>query len=268
MNGKFYRNEHISNFSVYSNDILFDNSLTETAKCLMFVILSLADNWNFSKEGLRAKCQMGRTAFNNALSNLEKYGYVKITKERGKNGEFAYSWEIHETPQANEQDVIKTNTEKTSADSEPLINTNQQNTNKTNTNISNINQSITSDTIERNFKEQIEFEVLEKRFEDKPHGEKKILQNLVDLAVEVLQSNSVSFRIGREEKPKAVVESRLKKLTCEDIEHIVENIFNYANPIADPSAFMLTALYKASFTTEAQSNAKANSEFKNDFSVE
>ena len=116
--------------------------------------------------------------------------------------------------------------------------------------------------IAENFKNQIDFDVLERRFEDGSPVERRILGELTDLAIDVLQSKAQTYRIGREDKTRTVVESCLKKLTCENMEQTVHNIFSYDKEISDPFAFNLTALYKASLTCQTQSNAKVNSEIR------
>ena len=258
--GFIHRDKHDKNYTCISNSVLFDDNLTDTSTVLISRILSIDDRkWDWSKEGLRIKANLKEHAFNNAFKLLRKFGYIVLEEKRKPNGQNSYEWHIYESPYTDTPPL-----DNPPAANQRQLNNNHLNKKELNNNALNINQSTSDGLIERNFKEQIEFDILENRCADKPSAERKILQDLVSLAVEVLQSNIPTYRIGREEKPRTVVESRLKKLTCEDMEHTAHNIYTYDKPIADPAAFMLTALYKATITTETQSNAKVNAEIKED----
>jgi len=257
--GYIHRDKHDKNYTCISNSVLFDERLTDTAAVLVSRILSIDDSkWDWSKEGLRIKVNMKEHAFNSAFKLLRELGYIVLKESRKANGQNSYEWHIYENPYMEEQPH-----DNQGVASQVQLSNNYISNKELNTDVLNINQSIDEGRlmeIEKNFRKQIEFEILEQRFASKSPVERKIMHELVDLAIDVLQSNTPTYRIGREEKPRVVVESCLKKLTCENIEQTADNVFRYENPIKNSESFMLTALYKSIFTMGTQSNAKVNAE--------
>lgn len=69
------------NYITMSNFHLRDDRLSMEAKGLMSVILSFPDNWNNSIKEIEEICKENKLFIESTLKELEKYGYIKITKE-------------------------------------------------------------------------------------------------------------------------------------------------------------------------------------------
>ena len=142
------------NYTVMSNIHLNDKTISLKAKGLLSVILSLKPTWNYSIEGLVGICMESRTSVVNALNELKKHGYVKVTKlmpNETESGRIEYVYDIYEKPQNVEKQGIEKQgienlgleflgVEKQDIENQLQLNTNKLNTNKLNTNKLNTNE--------------------------------------------------------------------------------------------------------------------------------
>lgn len=96
-NGTFPRITKIKNTDSEGSYYLTDLDLSLKAKGLLSVLLSLPDDWNFSKAGLAKIIKEGRTVLENTLKELKNHGYLKIEKKRDE-GRFVYVYYIFEEP--------------------------------------------------------------------------------------------------------------------------------------------------------------------------
>lgn len=87
-----------NDYTTMSNYHLKDKRLTLKAKGLLSVMLSLSDEWNYSVAGLCSISRENETAINSALKELKDCGYLIVSKERGIDGKFEYSYDIFERP--------------------------------------------------------------------------------------------------------------------------------------------------------------------------
>lgn len=110
------------NYTCMSNYHLKDKNLSLKAIGLLSKLLSLPDDWNYSKNGLVSICKEGRTVIESALNELKENGYLEITEER-KNGKFQYVYNIYEKPHTENLHTVNPYT----------VNPEQLNTNKLNT---------------------------------------------------------------------------------------------------------------------------------------
>lgn len=99
-------------------------------------------------------------------------------------------------------------------------------------------------SIERHFKEQIEYDVI---WMDRPSG-RKLLENIVSIAVDILASTAETVRINREDKPVAVVQGIYGKLDKHSVEYVLDSIRNCGSRAANIRAVIMTALYNATMT--------------------
>lgn len=87
------------NYTIISNGILKNMSLSLKAKGLYAYMWSLPDDWDYSVAGLVKVLKEGKDAINEALKELEKEGYLVRTILR-KSGKFAdMDYILHEIPQ-------------------------------------------------------------------------------------------------------------------------------------------------------------------------
>lgn len=104
------RVEKNTNYTCMANYHLRDKELSLKAKGLLSVILSLPDDWKYSMAGLVAICKEGESAVKAAFKELEKAGYVTVTKlypNQTDTGRIEYVYTIRECPQQDgfEQDI-------------------------------------------------------------------------------------------------------------------------------------------------------------------
>lgn len=74
------------NFSMVSNTLVKDTSISLKAKGMCLILVHFPDDWNFYEEKLQDYTLDGRTAITNALKELEQNGYLyrKQLREKGK----------------------------------------------------------------------------------------------------------------------------------------------------------------------------------------
>lgn len=89
--------------------------------------------------------------------------------------------------------------------------------------------------------ELFEYDVLVQRQE---YGTEE-LDSVLDIIYDALNTTKDTIRINGEEKPAAVVRSKLLKLDATDIEYAIEKFRSVTDRIKNPKAYMLTILYGA-----------------------
>lgn len=89
--------------------------------------------------------------------------------------------------------------------------------------------------------ELFEYDVLVQRQE---YGTEE-LDSVMDIIYDALNTTKDTIRINGEEKPAAVVRSKLLKLDATDIEYAIEKFRSVTDRIKNPKAYMLTILYGA-----------------------
>lgn len=71
------------------------------------------------------------------------------------------------------------------------------------------------------------------------------LDSVLDIIYDALNTTKDTIRINGEEKPAAVVQSKLLKLDATDIEYAIQKFRSVTDRIKNPRAYMLTILYGA-----------------------
>lgn len=97
---------------------------------------------------------------------------------------------------------------------------------------------------EQRFKDQIEYDVI---WIDRP-SDRKLLENIVSIAVDVLTSTAGTVRINREDKPVPVVQSIYGRLDKYSVEYVLDSIRNCGSKATNIRAVIMTALYNATMT--------------------
>lgn len=97
---------------------------------------------------------------------------------------------------------------------------------------------------EEQFKEQIDFDVI---WIDRP-SDRRLLENIVSIAVDVLTSTAGTIRINREDKPVPIVQNIYGRLDKCSVEYVLESIRNCGSRIRNIRALLMTALYNATMT--------------------
>lgn len=97
--------------------------------------------------------------------------------------------------------------------------------------------------IREEFKRQIEYDILKHDLADTDE-----LDELVEIAAEVLTSTAHTIRVNREERKAAEVKERYKSLTMLHVQYVLRCMSETAVKIRNIRAVMITALYNASST--------------------
>lgn len=132
------------NFTVMSNFHFKEKKMSLKAKGLLSLMLSLPNDWDYSISGLVSICKENETAIKNTLNELQKFGYLIVSKlmpnKEEKRSRIEYIYDIFESP----QEVKKQPPENLPLENQPVDNrvqlsTNEQSTNEQSTNDAVIN---------------------------------------------------------------------------------------------------------------------------------
>ena len=94
-----FRVEKSHNYTVLSNYHFKEKEMTLKAKGLLSLLLSLPDDWDYSYAGLEKMSKDGPHSLRSAVSELKKFGFLRIDKLRNKEtGLFEYEYVISEIP--------------------------------------------------------------------------------------------------------------------------------------------------------------------------
>ena len=98
-----FRVERTNNYTVMSNYHLRDKNLSLKAKGLLFQMLSLPEDWDYTLAGLARINAEGKDAIRAAVVELEKAGYVQRRQTTDKAGKFGSNeYVIREYPVTHE----------------------------------------------------------------------------------------------------------------------------------------------------------------------
>ena len=91
------------NYTVMSNHHLQNDDLSLRAMGLLSYMLSKPDDWNFSVEGIAAKCRDGKDSVRSAVRELEENGYiVRRQRVRDQSGHLKEAvYDVYESPDEN-----------------------------------------------------------------------------------------------------------------------------------------------------------------------
>ena len=122
-----FRVEKSKDYTVMSNYHLRDKNLSLKAKGLLSWMLSNTEGWDYSVAGIVAVMKENRDAINNALAELEDYGYLTRRKVRDGGKFDGMEYLITERPFTENP-----STEKPLTENPQQINTNKTSTNQKN----------------------------------------------------------------------------------------------------------------------------------------
>lgn len=93
-----YRDNHNSNFTTVSNEVI-RSELSDGAVRLLLFMLSCSDDWEFSVGGLAFALGWQKRKVERLVGQLKKFGYLVIKKNQDENGHFgSYDWDVCEDP--------------------------------------------------------------------------------------------------------------------------------------------------------------------------
>ena len=149
-------------------------------------------------------------------------------------------WIAKEVPQT---DSGQTNTEITT---KTIAESTQKNTTEIVTGYRN-NPILSYQAAEEQFKDQIDYDAI---WIDRPF-DRKLLNEIVGLAVDVLTSNAKTIRVNQEERPLGIVQGMYKKLDKFTVEYVIDSIKQCTRKANNIRAVLLTALYNATLTANS-----------------
>lgn len=107
------------------------------------------------------------------------------------------------------------------------------------------NPIISYQAAEELFKQQTDYDAI---WIDRP-GDRKLLDEIVSIAVEVLTSTAKTIRINREDKPTPVVQGIYIKIDKFAVEFVMDSLRTCGSKAVNIRAVILTSLYNAVMTT-------------------
>jgi hypothetical protein len=265
-----FRIEKNRNYTTMSNFHLRDKSLSNKAKGLLSMMLSLPDEWDFTTRGLASICKDGVDGIMTQLKELEETGYLvrrRIRDERGRIADMEYI--IYETPRSQTPCTEMPDTERPSSDLSSTGKPTQINIDKQIPDKRIPDESSTDSFFSgaghlapeakgneaklreiglyrEIIRENIDYDTLYAEMGyDAPR-----LDELVELMVETVCSTKKVIRVAGTDYPAEVVRSRMLKLDSEHIRFVFSCLKENTTKIRNIKQYLLTTLFNAPTTIE------------------
>lgn len=84
-----------SRFTLISNEVIQDASISFAARGLLTYLLSLPENWELNVKDLIQRSPAGRDAVYTLLNELITHGFIKRLKSKLKNGRFSWRYDVY-----------------------------------------------------------------------------------------------------------------------------------------------------------------------------
>ena len=281
-----FRVEKTKDFTIMCNNHLRNTELSLKAKGLLYLMLSLPEDWDYTTKGLAHICKDGVDSITTALKELERHGYLtrqRLRYENGQLGDIEYT--INEKPVNAEKQAFPPKRENPRQvnpkqakpeQAEPRqenpaqLNTNPLKTKKSKTDISRTYPSIYPaeteaaghpdgmdrieliDAYSKIIKENIEYDCMVSRYG------KERLDETVELMLEVVLSKRPYIRIAGDDFPREVVKCRFLKINSGHLEYVFDCIDKNTTKVGNIKAYLLAALYNAPATMDSYYRAEVN----------
>ena len=191
-----FRVEKTKDYTTMSNYHLREKEMSLKAKGLLSWMLSNANDWDYSIQGIVACCKENETAIESALDELKKFGYLTVTKlmpNQTESGRIEYVYDVHEKPK-------KQGVEKQGVENLPLE-------------IQGVENQVQRNTIVRNTKKEIKNNntILKNSTAEPPITKSQIItkRNLPNI------NDDFSEKEFKEEKPKSKRKNLYEKCLAE-----------------------------------------------------
>lgn len=237
----------ISMNGIVVNNVLYLELIVDRLKELTYPEETGADPVSFEKRREKSKAEKisSHTAIEEEIHFVEERAApfqrerVSPFKEGAYPDRETEPWIPKEVPQT---DSGQTNTEITTK-------TTAESTQKNTTEIGNgyrDNPILSYQAAEEQFKDQIDYDAI---WIDRPF-DRKLLNEIVGLVVDVLTSNAKTIRVNQEERPLGIVQGMYKKLDKFTVEYVIDSIKQCTRKAKNIRAVLLTALYNATLTAK------------------
>ena len=284
------RIEKTANYTVISNYPLRDSRLSLKACALLCKMLCNTDTWDYSITGMAAMCKDGKSAVSSAMKELEQYGYLVRKQHRNEKGQIVDTeYIIYESPELNVEYMQKQAELADSAepeffsaleeppaenpfpeDAEPendaQINTIPTSTETINTDAISSYPSFSQQNTEdappkdvmgydeacERIRENIEYDILCERFP------KERLDEIVDIAVEIVSIPRAFIRVGDDSYPYALAKDRVLRLEADHIIYILESIDSITHKIHYVKPYLAKTILEAVVSKETHDKNVVN----------
>lgn len=278
-----FRVDKSRDYTVLSNHIFKDRTLSAKAKGLLAEMLSLPDDWDYTLKGLTFLFSDGLDSVRQGIRELEEHGYVVRQRRRDDKGRLCdMEYVIYETPHKTVSDdgnntppvcacpapdapVLENPTQAEPVQETPMqLNTNPSSKNESITDPSNPNQSFPEpadvmgyDAAREIVMDNIEYDILCERYP------RERLDEIVDIASEALCTRRSSFTLGKDTYPYSLVRDRILRLDASHVEYIIDCINANTTEIHQIKPYLLKTLINAPATIASYYTAKVNHDLAN-----
>ncbi len=289
-----FRVDKSRDYTVLSNNIFKDRTLSAKAKGLLAEMLSLPESWDYTLKGLTYLFSDGLDSVRQGIKELEEHGYVvrdRKRDEKGRLGDMEYV--IYETPHKAvspenkaeppvcaspmlESPMLENPTQAEPVQEKPTqLNNNILNNNLSITHESNPNPSFKEaapicnepepmpmdvmgyEEAQEIVKENIEYDIMCERY---PRDR---LDEIVDIASEALCTHRAAFTLGKDTYPYSLVKDRLLRLDASHVEYIIDCINANTTDIHNIKPYLLKTLVNAPATMSSYYTTKVNHDLAN-----
>ena len=289
-----FRVDKSRDYTVLSNHIFKDRTLSAKAKGLLAEMLSLPENWDYTLKGLTYLFSDGLDSVRQGIRELEEHGYVvreRKRDEKGRLGEMEYV--IYETPHKvfspqniedapvsispmSDSPMLENPMQAEPAQENPMqLNNNILNKNISITHISNPNPSFKEHALIYNepepvqmdvmgyeeakklVRENIEYDIMCERYS------RDRMDEIVDIASEALCTRRATFTLGKDTYPYSLVKDRILRLDASHVEYIIDCINANTTDIHNIKPYLLKTLVNAPATINSYYTTKVNHDLAN-----
>lgn len=270
-----FRIKKTKDYTVMTNHHLRNTQLSLKAKGLLSLMLSLPENWDYTTKGLAHICKDGVDSICSAIQELEKNGYIIRQRVRNAKGQLTtVEYTILEQPGSmspkrekpkQENPILgnpileKPEQGKPEQENPVQLNTKELNTKELNTILSipkeksQIVDGVKKDGMIEE-REQYRKQILENieyyYLVQNNQMDKKRLDELVELILDMVCTNRKWIRIAKDDYPVEVVKSRFLKLNSAHIQYILDCMSENTTYIHNIKNYLLAALYNAPSTID------------------
>jgi len=228
-----FRVEKTRDYTVMANHHLRNTELSLKAKCLLSLMLSLPEEWDYTTKGLSRICKDGVDSICAGVRELEEHGYVVRERIRNPNGQLgAIEYTILEQPRTSEpkrENPVQANPAldypvlgKPEQENPAQLNTYRTNKDESNTLSANpypiksypinpVTDQMGTDGMDvyrEIVKGNIEYDIMKDNF---PYDHER-LDEIVELMAETLASKKVTFCIAGDTYPASTVKFKLLRI--------------------------------------------------------
>ena len=262
-----------NNFVMIDKTFLEDDRLSFKAKGILAYLLSKPDNWKVIVGNLVKYSKDGKSAVYAGLKELKECGYYVKTPIRSEDGRRISRWEstVYEMPDSLLSDFQEI--ENQEIENQYLENRERNNNyynNKLNINNNHVSLSVreedkTDETDEKNSVENT-LEVIhdnigyEQLRQTNPE-DMGLIDEFVNVMLDTLLSKNGVVRINGEEKPRALVQNQIMKVSYDDILLVLMQFRQHKERIQKKRQYILSMLYHAPMERNAHYTNLVHAEF-------